>query len=132
MSATPTQPTAFDWTLYRNADYKGTVTLKDVNAVAIDLSDYEQIWLTAKRSPTIESDDDAVFQLTLGHGLTLKNQTTNRGQVEVVIADSDLTSLGWSEARLYADVWAKNNLGAMEPLMVGFIRVKGHPTRSSE
>ena len=84
-----------------------TMTVRDPNDLdpdplgePVDITGYS-IWFTAKHSKT--DADPGEFQLTVGSGITILNQTTNKGQATIIpppSATSDMTA----EAELLYDI----------------------------
>ena len=75
------------------------VAVTDINGNPIDLTDAD-IYLTCKNDPA-QTDAEALFQLTVGSGITLFDQVTMPGQFKAIIPAAATQSLSALLAYLY-------------------------------
>lgn len=103
--------------------YLLTVTEDDA---PLDLTDAE-IWMTAKRHIR-DADADAIFQKTVGDGITITDDTGGLATVELVPADT--SSLAARTIRLVYDVQVKLSSGRIVTPLKGKLTVEPDVTVS--
>jgi hypothetical protein len=86
-----------------------------------------QMWFTAKKS-TMDTDLAAVFQKTIGSGITVTDATA--GLAEVTLAAADTSALP-SRIILEYDVQVKDVIGGVYTIARGWLTVSGDITRST-
>jgi hypothetical protein len=67
-----------------------TVTVKDEAAALIDLTGVSIEWIVKR----FEDDVTGLITKTVGHGITLSNQVTDKGEFTITLAPADTESLG--------------------------------------
>jgi hypothetical protein len=108
----------FTWTIRRGTHEYRDFTVK-TDALPTDLSSYT-LWFTVKRR-LADADAAAVFQLTLGSGITLTNAAQGEGYLEVI--ESETSDLPNYRQKFYADFFGRSSTGQVFPLESGMVIV---------
>lgn len=85
------------------------------------------MWFTAKYAYA-DDDADAVFQKTIGDGITVTN--AGCGEAEITLSSSDTSSLSSSKVMLVYDLQIRNAEGKIYTVAYGNIVVLPDVTRS--
>lgn len=119
----------FTQVITRSDTHRFRFTVKDkLTLLPIDITSFPQFWVTSKKN-LFDADADAVFQLTLGHGITLI--TPSAGLAEVAIAPANTSSLDFRKYNLFTDIQMKDTSGGIWTLARGIVQVIADVTRST-
>jgi hypothetical protein len=115
--------------MYRATHDGWTFTVTDKDGVATDITGWN-IWYEAKASKN--DADGSVFQKAVGSGVTILNQTTNKGQCEVALVPADTAALDYGANNLIYQWKIKDSGGAtIKILEEGTLQVSGNVTRAT-
>lgn len=102
------------------------LAFKDAAGAALNITD-ASIWFTAKRSRS-DADADAVFQLTIGAGITVTNAVGGLATAEVTPGHTDDITI-WT--LLYYDIQIKDSTGKTYTVEEGTIAVIPDTTQAT-
>ena len=111
--------------MYRG-DTKSWPFTIEVNGVALNITG-ASFWFTAKNKIS-DADVDAVFQKTVGDGITITS--ASEGKIEVKLAEGDTNTLT-KRKRLHFDLQMKEASGDVSTPMAGVLVVDLDVTRST-
>lgn len=112
--------------MYRGDTAQFRVTALDIDGNPLDISG-ASAWFTAKRATT-EADNTAVFQKTVGDGITITDALN--GIMLVQLAEADTNTLTKKEVLEY-DLQVKDVLNGIYTVARGSLTVEADVTRAS-
>lgn len=120
--------TDFSVTMARGDDevLEGTI-YQDDGVTEEDITGWD-LWFTGKLLIT-SGDVDAVFQKTIGDGITVTDAAN--GAYEIAIDAADTDGFAASDTTIQCDLQAKDTLGKVKTLLTGRITVKPEVTRTT-
>lgn len=119
--------TDFNLTMYRGDYMEWGGVIKDANDDPLDITGWD-LWFTGKLDRE-DTDLAAVFQLTIGAGITVADPTLGEYVIALEAADTDaLTELSTS---LFCDLQTKDTADKPRTLRTGMLTVIGEITRTT-
>lgn len=115
--------------MYRATNDSWDFFVSDPAGVAVDITGWN-IWFEAKASK--DDADGSVFQKSVGSGVTIKSQTTDKGQCTVALTPADTGTLDYGLNVLIYQWKIKDGAGTtIKVLEEGTLKVSGNITRAT-
>ena len=105
--------------MWRGDDQQISIAVTDDADAPQDITGWD-LWLTGKTAKT-DLDAAAVFQLTIGSGITVVSAAG--GTAPALLANDDTSGLSDDSTVLYVDLQAKDGSGDIHTLQAGLITV---------